>query len=153
MKNAVGGEEMPTIQLVLDRETSARLAFLAEQMGKRKVDVAVDLLKRAVYQQYNDLGNGGATLQALVQNPPAPPRPRSQAVLYTGSDSRLQSGKIYASFAEVLRIVRPDLAKLWPDGKLYNAKTHGGDKAENILKHYEPSVYKGLFRTSNNRGK
>ena len=143
---------MTTIQLVLDRETSARLAFLAEQMGKRKGDVAIDLLKRVVYQQYNDLENGGATLQAPVQHPPAPPRPRSQAVLYTGSDSRLENGKIYKSFADVLRIVRPDLAKLYPDGKLYNRKTHGGDKAENILKHYETIVYKGLSRTSNNRG-
>ncbi len=137
---------MPTIQLVLDRETSARLAFLAERMGKRKVNVAIDLLKRAVFQQYNDLANGGAMTQTPVQSPPATPKSRSQAVLYTGSDSRLQSGKIYTSFAEVLRIVRPELAKLWPDGKLYNAKTHGGDKAENILKRYEPSVYKDLVR-------
>ena len=67
-------------------------------------------------------------------------------VLYTGSESRLQSGKIYKSFAEVLRKVRPDLSKLWPDGKLYNAKTHGGDKAENILKRYEPNIYKELVR-------
>ena len=142
---------MVTIQLPLDPETSARLAFLAEHRGERKADVAVDLLKKAVYKAFNDLFNGGATLQAPLQHPPAPPRPRSQAVLYTGSDSRLQSGEIYASFAEVLRKVRPDLAKSWPDGKLYNAKTHGGDKAENILKHYEPSVYKGLSRTSKNR--
>lgn len=130
---------MPTIQLVLDRKTSAILAYLAELWGKRKVDVAVDLLEKAVFQHYN--GGGGAEPQ-----PPAPPKPKSQPVSYNGTDSRLQSGKVYTSFADVLRKVRPDLAKLFPDGKLYNAKTHGGDKAENILKRYEPNIYKHLSR-------
>ncbi len=60
---------------------------------------------------------------------------------YTGNDPRLESGKLYQSYAQVLRKVRPDLENL-----LYNAKAHRGDKAENILKKYEPNIYKGLIR-------
>ena len=144
---------MPTIQLVLDRETSARLAFLAEWMSKRKVDVAIDLLEQAVFQQYNDLANSGVPPQTPIQNLVAPPTTRGQAVLYAGSDPRLQSGKTYMSFAEVLRIVRPDLAKHWPDGKLFSNKTHGGDKAENILRQDVPDIYKDLSRISSNKRK
>ncbi len=138
---------MPTIQLLLDSETSARLAFLAERMGKRKAEVAIDLLKKEVFQQYKDLANSNQPSQAPVQSQPRSPKPRGQTVLYTGQDTRgLQYGKSYGSFAEVLRIVRPDLAKLWPEGGLYNSKTHGGDKAENILKRWEPSIYMELVR-------
>ena len=136
---------MPTIQLVLDRETSARLAFLAELKRKRKVDIAIDLLKGAVFQQYNEMVDTKAMLKMPPQTPSARRGTRGQPILYNGSDPRLQNGKIYTSFAEVLRVVRQDLEPL-----LYNAKRHTGDKAENILKHYEPGVYKDLSRISNN---
>ena len=147
---------MVTIQLPLDPETSARLAFLAELWEQRKVEVALTLLRDSVSQKfnehYNKKVNTKTTLRMSPQTPLGRRGTRSQ-ILYTGSDSRLQSGKIYKSFADVLRIVRPDLAKLWPDGKLYSAKAGGGDKAENILKRYEPSIYKDLSRISNNRRK
>ena len=143
---------MVTIQLPLDSETSAQLAFLAELQGQRKVDVALYLLKDSVFQKFNEYYNEKTNTTTILKMPLRTTIGRQgmrDQVLYTGSDSRLKNGEIYKSFAEVLRIVRPDLAKLWPDGKLYNAKTHGGDKAENILKRYELGIYEGLSRKSN----
>ena len=147
---------MVTIQLPLDPETSAQLAFLAELWEQRKVEVALYLLKDSVFQKfneyYNEKTNTKTTLKMPLQTLLGRRGTRDQ-VIYTGSDPRLQSGETYKSFADVLRIVRPDLAKLYPDGKLYNAKTHGGDKAENILRRYVPDIYKDLSRISSNRRK
>ena len=148
---------MVTIQLPLDPETSAQLAFLAELREQRKVEVALDLLKDSVSQKfnehYNEMADTKTTLQALLKTPPGRRGTRGQPVLYTGSDPRLQSGETYTSYAEVLRIARPDLAKQWPEGKLYRAKTHGGDKAENILRQDVPDIYKDLSRIDSNRRK
>jgi len=147
---------MVTIQLLLDPETSARLAFLAEMWEQRKVEVALDLLKDSVSRKFNEHCNKKATSQTTPQTPLQTRlgrRGTRDQVIYTGSDTRLQSGEAYKSFAEVLRIVRPDLAKHWPEGKLYSAKTHGGDKAENILRQYVLDIYKDLSRISNNRRK
>lgn len=141
---------MPTIQLVLDPTTYAELAYLAGVMQRRKADVALDLLKEAVSQKHNEYLNKPANTKVMLSTPVQHPtirRGRSgQAVLYKGSDPRLQNGKTYKNYAEVLRIVQPDLARLHPDGLLYNRETRHGDKAENILKHNEPSVYKNLVR-------
>ncbi len=145
---------MVTIQLPLDPETSAQLAFLAELREQRKVEVALDLLKDSVSRKFSEHSNKQTNTQTTLQSSLKTSlgrRGTRDQVMYTGSDSRLQSGKTYKSFAEVLRIVRADLAKLWPDGKLYSAKTHGGDKAENILRRYVPDIYKDLFRISSNR--
>ncbi len=145
---------MVTIQLPLDSETSAQLAFLAELQEQRKVEVALDLLKDSVARKFNEHYNKRASIQMTPQ-PPLQTllgrRGTRDQVIYTGSDPRLESGKTYKSFAEVLRIVRADLAKLWPDGKLYSAKNQGGDKAENILRRYVPDIYKDLSRISSNR--
>lgn len=138
---------MPTIQLILDRETSAKLAFLAERTGRRKVDVAIDLLTKVVSQEYKDVASVNLPQQVPVQRPVSSPRPRRQPILYNGPDLKgLQMNETYSSYAEILRIIRPDLAKLWPEGKLYCAKNHGGDKAENIIKRYEGFIYENLIR-------
>lgn len=143
---------MVTIQLPLDSETSAQLAYLAELWEQRKVEVALYLLKDSVFQKFNEYRSEKTNPQTTLRMPLRTTlgrRGTRDRVLYTGSDSRLENGKIYKNFADVLRIVRPDLAKHYPDGKLYNKKAHGGDKAENILKRYEWSIYKGLSRINN----
>ena len=45
---------MVTIQLPLDPETSAQLAFLAELWEQRKVEIALDLLKDSVSQKFKE---------------------------------------------------------------------------------------------------
>jgi hypothetical protein len=143
---------MATIQIVIDPSTDAELAYLAGLAQKRKADIARDLLTEAIshkFEQSRQEGKpifSGTTGQTQSQAPSVFPGRRGHQVLYTGSDPRLQSGQTYSSYAEILRMVRPDLAKLWPDGKLYNAKAHGGDNAESILERNEPGIYKDLVR-------
>lgn len=142
---------MPTIQIVLDQKTYAELAYLAGIMQRRKADIAMDLLKEAVSLKHREFIskpeiNIKMNLPSAIQ-PTTIRRGRTgQAILYKGSDSRLRNGRIYKNYVEVLGILRPDLAKLHPDGLLYNSKTHHGDKAESILKRHTPEIYKDLVR-------
>ncbi len=131
---------MPTIQLPLGPDDYGKLSYLAGRTGKRKVDVAVYLLRKAVSQEFDN------EVASQKSTPKPPPVSAGRGVKYNGSDPRLKAGGIYKNYAEVLRIVRPDLAKLWPEGKLYNPKAHGGDNAESILQRYEPGIHKDLSR-------
>jgi hypothetical protein len=133
---------MTTMPITIELETIAQLAFLAKLKKKPETEVLKNLVEAEFIQECNKMSKSNTTvLQTPLQTGHVRPGKRGQSIRYTGSDSRLKNGGIYKSFAEVLRVVRPDL-----EGLLYNAKKHSGDKAENILKHYEPESYRNLSR-------
>lgn len=134
---------MATIQVNLDPETSAKLAFVAALMNTRKADLAADCVREGVSRRFQAMGSSSSgTPPVGVQPRRARRGTRGQRVLYVGTHPNLQNGRVYGSFAEVLRFLDlPDLV-----GLLYDAKTHKGDKAENILKRHAPGVYEDLRR-------
>ncbi|MFC1901273.1 hypothetical protein ACFLYN_06765, partial [Chloroflexota bacterium] len=112
----------------------------------------LNILKDSVSQKFNECKNGKTDDKPILRMPLRTTigrRGTRDQVQYSGTDSRLENGNIYKDFANVLRIVRPDLAEKYPAGKLYNKEAHGGNKAEDILSRYVPEIYKDLSRIRN----
>ena len=133
---------MSIVQFEIDAPTSAELAYLAEIQGKGKMELLEELASREVSRQFAEIRKVGK-LPARIESPTRPRRQGSngQRVMYEGNDPRLEAGKVYLNYAQVLRIVRHELAN-----RLYVRKTGKGTTAPHLLKRYEPEVYTALKR-------
>jgi hypothetical protein len=131
---------MPTVQVILDKDTDAKLNYVANLSGKRKSEMAKDLIREGVLQKFKEMLNHPPQIsqEPLVSSTIKAGR-GGHKVTYIGDDPRLQNGKTYNSYVEVARIVIPD--KL---GLLWNRKKGTGDNAKNLLKRYAPDIYKDL---------
>ena len=135
---------MPTVQFELDRHTSAQLSYLAELSGRGRMELLSSYVAKTVSYEYEkmnrspnsapvDEGRNGRRRQGR----------NGQRVRYDGNDARLETGRIYLNYAQVLRIVRPDL-----EGLLWNPKARTGTTAPHLLKRHEPGIYSNLTRVS-----
>ena len=130
---------MTTMRITINRKTKAQLEYIATIAGKRTAELAEDYLKRKASEEFESTLRNGTGPEVAERVIKAKQGRRGQPVLYGGKDPRLDSGAVYKSYAQVLRLVRPDLEQL-----LYNPKRHRGDNAKNILKHYEPVIFQDL---------
>jgi len=130
---------MTTIRLTVNRKTKAQLEYLATIAGTRTAELAEDYLNRKASEEFESTLRNGTGPEVAERVIKAEQGRHGQPVLYGGKDPRLDSGAVYKSYAQVLRLVRPDLERL-----LYNPKRHSGDNAGNILKRYEPVIYRDL---------
>ena len=131
---------MPTVQVILDKDTDAKLNYVANLLGERKSDVAKDLIRAGVLQKFNEMINNPTQIaqESLVSSTIKAGR-GGHKVTYVGDDPKLQKGNTYNSYVEVARIVIPD--KL---GLLWNRKKGTGDNAKNLLKRYASDIYEDL---------
>ena len=134
---------MAIVQVTLDDNTDAELAYLAKKLGRPRGEILNDLIRTTVSQKFNEMIN---QLSPPLQTPKEPRVPLikrgrgGHPVIYVGDDPKLQKGKTYNSYVEVARIVIPD--KL---GLLWNRKKGTGDNAKNLLKRHALSIYKDLI--------
>jgi len=131
---------MPTVQVILDKDTDAKLNYVSNLSGKRKSEMAKDLIREGVLQKFKEMVNHPPQIsQETLASSTIKAGRGGHKVTYVGDGQRLQKGKTYKSYAEVARIVIPD-----KQGLLYDRKKGTGDNAKNLLKRYAPDIFKDL---------